>query len=76
MGKEFLLFFFEEEARKARKVPGREDRACSGFSAEKRAVLRRGRKVSCGTSKCLMKTGTCRVGQAQDLVSNERVVKW
>ena len=45
------------------------------FRAEKRAAFWRGRKVSCCTFQCLMNTGTCRVGQAQDLVSDERAEK-
>ena len=75
MGKEFLLFFFEKRSEKQEKCQGERMVRADAFSAEKSAVLWRGRKVSCCTFQCLMNTGTCKVGQAQDLVRIERAEK-
>ena len=67
--------FFEEEAREEANCRGERMVRAEAFSAEKSAVLWRSGKVSCCTFKCLMNTGTCRVGQAKDLVSDERAQK-
>ena len=60
---------------KEAKCRGERMERAAAFSAEKSAVLWRSGKVSCCTFKCLMNTGTCRVGQAKDLVSDERAEK-